>query len=375
MSEPISSERQAELQSYLDRWQAEIDHGNRAGPYDGVRLTGADVEWLAEQSGRDESGFVENLHLEGANLREADLEGAKLLGVHLERSDLFAARLVHANLFAAHLEGAVLLSADLRGVNLVAAHLEGSDLNLANLQYADLSEARLERASLSEANLEGASLESAYLDSATRLDAVALEGAKLSGVHWGGANLAAIDWSDVRVLGEELDARRRRSVDGRRKPAAERRRQFADAVRTYRVLTSVLVDQGLEADAARFSYRANVIQRKALFVERRLGSYAFSWILNSLAGYGYRPGRLLLWYIGVVGVFMGLYMLTGQVYSPHVRWDEALVLSVSSFHGRGFFPQTITLGDPFAHLAALEAVIGVFIEAGLIATLQKALFG
>ena len=67
--DPISAERQAELQGYLDRWEAETDHGTRKGPFDGVRLsdlrlTGADVSWLAEQSGRDQYGQVPNLHLE-----------------------------------------------------------------------------------------------------------------------------------------------------------------------------------------------------------------------------------------------------------------------------------------------------------------------
>jgi hypothetical protein len=79
--DPISEERQAELQGYLDRWQAETDHGERRGPFDkspgelGVSLTGADVAWLADQSGRDRNGGVPNLHLEGARLNEAHLAG------------------------------------------------------------------------------------------------------------------------------------------------------------------------------------------------------------------------------------------------------------------------------------------------------------
>jgi hypothetical protein len=69
--DPISEERQAELQGYLDRWQAETDHGERKGPFHkqpgqhmGITLCGADVSWLAEQSGRGEYGAVPNLHLE-----------------------------------------------------------------------------------------------------------------------------------------------------------------------------------------------------------------------------------------------------------------------------------------------------------------------
>ena len=45
-----------------------------------------------------------------------------------------------------------------------------------------------------------------------------------------------------------------------------------------------------------------------------------------------------------------------------VSWDEALVLSISSFHGRGFFTSGISLGDTLARLAAGEAIT----QAGLV---------
>ncbi len=56
---------------------------------------------------------------------------------------------------------------------------------------------------------------------------------------------------------------------------------------------------------------------------------------------------------------------------PALHWYEALVLSLSSFHGRGFFPSQIGLGDPLAIVAAFEAVIGLFIELILIATFSN----
>lgn len=39
----ISPERQAELERRLHVWEQEVDHGEREGPFDGVKLTGADV--------------------------------------------------------------------------------------------------------------------------------------------------------------------------------------------------------------------------------------------------------------------------------------------------------------------------------------------
>jgi hypothetical protein len=59
----------------------------------------------------------------------------------------------------------------------------------------------------------------------------------------------------------------------------------------------------------------------------------------------------------------------------HLRWWEALVVSLGSFHGRGFFPATVTLGGPLAALGMVEAVIGLFIELIFIATFTRRFLG
>jgi hypothetical protein len=48
----------------------------------------------------------------------------------------------------------------------------------------------------------------------------------------------------------------------------------------------------------------------------------------------------LIAYLVIIFGFMRLYLLIAQVTAPHLSWDEALVLSVSSFQGRGFFSTT-----------------------------------
>jgi hypothetical protein len=106
--DPISSERQAELQGYLDRWQAETDYGDRKGPFAQVRLTGADVYWLAKRSRRNRRGRLSQLHLEGADLCGAHLEKADLRGAVLDGADLRDACLDAADLRDARLEGVVL---------------------------------------------------------------------------------------------------------------------------------------------------------------------------------------------------------------------------------------------------------------------------
>jgi hypothetical protein len=97
-----------------------------------------------------------------------------------------------------------------------------------------------------------------------------------------------------------------------------------------------------------------------------------------LAGYGYRPGRSIIAYLFVISAFAFCYyalthILHAQPYP--LAWYEALVLSVSSFHGRGFFQPVQSLGDPVAILASIEAVFGLLIEISFIATFTQRFFG
>jgi hypothetical protein len=267
--------------------------------------------------------------------------------------------------------------------DLSGARLEGANLGYARLEGADLSGARLERTNLWGARLEGAVLYEAILAGPQGI------GPKLVDVRWGDANLAVVDWSQVKMLGDDNLAQQKEDQIGDLKEKKLRLdTYYRVAVRANRQLAVALQAQGLNEEAARFAYRANVLQRKVLWFQmvepqntslrqcgRKLGAWVFSHFLNLVVGYGYRPERSFLAYLLVIFGFMGLYLLTSHFTTPHLRWDEALVLSVSSFHGRGFFTQTITLGDPYAHLAVTEAVLGLFIEVSFIATFTQRFFG
>jgi hypothetical protein len=63
--------------------------------------------------------------------------------------------------------------------------------------------------------------------------------------------------------------------------------------------------------------------------------------------------------------------VVGPAFSPL----GALVFSVTSFHGRGFFPGGIALDDPITVTAAAEAIIGLLIEISFIATFTQRFFG
>lgn len=150
---------------------------------------------------------------------------------------------------------------------------------------------------------------------------------------------------------------------------------YQAAIRANRQLATALQAQGLNEASTHFAYRAQTLQRTALWQQKKWGQYLFSAFLALLGGYGYRPRRSLIAYLIVIFGFMGLYLLNAHVATPHLRWDEALVLSISSFHGRGFFTQDVTLGDTYARLAAAEAVVGLFVEVSFIATFTKRFLG
>jgi len=68
-------------------------------------------------------------------------------------------------------------------------------------------------------------------------------------------------------------------------------------------------------------------------------------------------------------------LLAQEQYGP-LSWKGAFILSITAFHGRGFF-----LGGEFGYestvtlLAAIEAIVGLFIELSFIATFTQRFLG
>lgn len=108
---------------------------------------------------------------------------------------------------------------------------------------------------------------------------------------------------------------------------------------------------------------------------RTLEAWLFSWFLFLLAGYGYKPARSFIAYLITIASFAFTYYIlsfaTGPMFSPL----GAFVFSMTSFHGRGFFPGNhITLDNPLIVISALEALVGLIIEVTFIATLTQRFF-
>jgi hypothetical protein len=240
----------------------------------------------------------------------------------------------------------------------------------ATLEKANLQVARLGDADLREANLGGANLARISLNSETTLDGVRFIGSPpmLRGVRWNGAPLDGVDWSQISRLGDEV-------AIAKAKTRTDSVQAYSDTARTYHGLIVALEQQGLTEPARRFRIRERLMERRALQARvRTWPAFAFYWLLNLISGQGEAPERILAAYVIIIGSFTGLYWWLSHALvtsSKPLRWYEALVLSLSSFHGRGFFPSQIGLGDPLAMVAAVEAVIGLLIELILIATFSK----
>lgn len=319
-----------------------------------------------------EEAFLDGAHLEGAVLYRACLKRTWFQGAYLIAALLTAAESEHACFLGAQLEGAWLNGTNLKKATLNGASLEGAHFNGACLQEAFLFHAQLEGADLEYAQLEGAGLDYAFFDSKTNLEGITLSSAEhgtatLVDIHWGDVNVGPVDWSTVLVLGDESYAKQNEHKSSKHQNVE----RYQSTARAYRQLSVVLRNQGLNEDSARFAYRAHLMQRKVFWYQHKVWQYLGSLFLSLISGYGYRAGRCFIAYALVIGLFTTIYRVLGS----NTAWNEAVVISMTAFHGRGFFPDQFHPGDPQAMVAAVEAFVGLLIEVTFIATLTQRLFG
>lgn len=396
----------AERQAYLrQRLALLVDLEEGMYPFRDIKLGRADVEWLLahHENGRGPVDWRDpkqrdrlGIDLRGANLRGADLRGlplAHMLGglswrerdrtperrdmaaVHLEGAILSGAHLERAELYMAYLQKADLYMAHLAGASLRKAHLEGASLRKAYLIYTDEQDNKKKHVPI---KIPPADLRAVFFDNTTDLRSIVLGNeqqgfVRLADVQWGGVNLAIADWEHVKFLGDEGKARKmvREGKDTDDTYIAA----FRDAVRATRQLSVAFQGQGLNEEAARFAYRAQLLQREVLKLQKKPFAYFFSGFLDLLAGYGYKPERSIRAYLLVILTFAIIYFVLGQINGPAFSPISALVFSITSFHGRGFFPGGIPLDDPITVAAALEAIVGLTIEISFIATFTQRFFG
>jgi Pentapeptide repeats (8 copies) len=266
---------------------------------------------------------------------------------------------------------------------LFRTRFDGTSLNEAHLEGTNLMSAHLENALLNLAHLDGANLRGAFFSSGTDVEGVSISNDRdgsvvLADVRWGEVNLGAIPWRTMSRLGDERVARL--GAPGITAPKSRHARLGARmlAVRAYRQLAAALRIQGLNEDADRYAYRAQTVQRHVLLREGKAGQWAFSLLLWTLAGYGYRLRRIFVAYILTLVVFAGIYYSLGlpntaSASSP-VALGDAFLVSLTAIHGRVFLEQ---LGQYSvqAWVAAVESVVGIVIEGVFVAMLVQRFFG
>ncbi len=407
----ILPKRKVWLEGRLQAWKSEADHGKKRGPFAGDSLNGADVYWLAARSlaaSADEAAIadwktsektlstfhgVPELHLEGALLGGADLQAVDLEGAHLE-------------------------GADLHGAHLQGRRYMGTDKDKVDLEFIRRAMKRRDSEVEVPDVFPPADLHRAFFDRATQFQDATLGNADLGYVavadtRWGEVNLAVVDWPESPILGDEVAAQKWKPTPFQpdpndKRPVRQQRRDWSSkrqakrlglyraAARAYRQLATVLRTQGMNDEADRFAYRANLLQRAVFVRQRAWGRAFFSGLLDLVAGYGYRPRRSVVTYALTITIFAvldwcvtndvslthGLFThaitLLGMTPPPasheHLQGYEAVVVSMTSFHGRGFFQPIQSPGDRVAILAALEAAVGLLIEITFIATFTQRFF-
>lgn len=369
-------------------------------PFKNLKLSRADIEWLlaTHENGRGPVDWSDTSQRgrEGIDVRGTDLSGvdlsrlplARMIGgvgiipnrtINTHQRKEAAVTLDGANLRQVHLEGAMLYSAQMRDAGLTRAFLqeaearwasmEGSRMRGVHLEGANLRGAHLEGCTLSEAYLNGTDLRSVFFDSASSLDTLGTKNATalVSRVRWGGVDLTRIDWSQVVMLEDERSAKKQTDRD-------LHLARLHEAVRAYRNLAIELREQGLDDEAARFTYRAQVLQRKTRWRQREFGRWFFSMFLALLTGYGYHMWRILVAYLLVVSLCALAYFIIGMYHSPHLTLIQAFLESITAFHGRVFY-ELFTPDTPQIWVTAFEAIAGLVLESVFIAMLTQRFFG
>jgi len=367
-----------------------------AASFNSANLSGARITKSAFDAASFNSANLSGARITNSPFNNADLSNADLSRVSITESTFDAASFSLADLSGVFITESPFNKADLRFADLSGIFINKGIFNNADLTMADLSGARIGDSTFNDADLTGAKVCGAILvadfsgvdmtqvrmDSATMLGGTNNEGdafqlnaqSCLLDVAWNGAILANVRWDQLPRLGDEAAIKAATS-------RTERVGALRGTARAYRGLAKALQAQGLTIPALKYRAREQQLERRAQLYSFAIGPWLFSWLLNLVSGYGDNPGRALGCYLAVVGTFTGAYWaLTNQVLggiqsnSAHLAWYEALVLSISSFHGRGFFPATLSLGDPIALVAAAEAIIGLFIELVFIATFTQRFF-
>lgn len=331
---------------------------------------------------------MEKVALDYSSLEGADLTSANARGASLQRVNLAFAKCIGADFSNARLQGANLAFAKCMGADFSNARMREAVFSGADCGGANFSNARLIGADLRQADLRGA-----LFSVDTSLAGAQFAGAQLHGIQWRGVDLSETDLRNVKKIRDEAEAKK-----AKRHEKPERYRQAAEA---YGALSTALRQCGLARESVDLHYRSMLMDQRAsefefktrlLFLAprgsgflRRVRRFLTSpahllrWIgtllLGAIAGYGDKPWRALISYAIVVTAFAAGYFAVSTPTNHPLGVIGSLVLSLTSFHGRGFNSINVAIQSPVAEISALEAMMGAFIELLFVAAFTRRFLG
>ncbi len=251
-------------------------------------------------------------------------------------------------------DGASFRGAALEGASLVGTSLVGIRLNRARFDYRS-------------------SLERTRLFTIVDGDGVVIKTCPpwLGDVRWNGVQVTGVeDWGSAKEvgLGDDPDV-----MPVESEPAVSesvnadiRADALNAAIRAHRQVGALLDGQGMREVAQDLDFRASQLARRQ---QKGVGNVILWWALDRLTGYGYRPGRVLITYGVVVASFALLYGWTGTT-----SWENAAFASLLAFHGCGISASDVVVGRLDVILPSIEAALGLFVEALVVAVIIRRLF-
>ncbi len=369
--------------------------------FDGAVLTASRVEEAALDGCSFRDAVLPHVNLRGASLQSCDLTGAVLSGAWLESAALSRSRLAGANLTGAYLARAFLNEAILDGEtrlnDVILADSEGWGPHLVDVQWGDANLSAVDwnlvrhigeerRISLKSWRSQNDRLARALdrvdaCSTATRANRQVSTALRAQGLSEAANRFAY----RARVL-EFHNCQRRRGIVqlADRHPRDGSGAAAGAAVR----IDGEVVDQ-LRADGTwpdeppalhrrpRHRWSADGLDSRLVIGVRKSTRYVrkqgarFAWyLLDLIAGYGYRPLRCAVAYVLVVGGFAAVYMLQAHNWN----FGTALITSIYSFHGRGLGSGSSSITTGVRGISAAEAITGLLLEITFIATLTQRIF-
>ncbi len=392
--------------------QNELDnayqHNMGAGkpPYSDVIIrTRGELEWIIQRRGWTGKEDFPEKGTEQIDFRSINCTGVNLSSTKDTLLRIRGACFTEANLDGVNFSGSEVTWADFSGATMKRALLRETNFSATNftstnLESSDLFSAILNGANFTQANLANVNLQQARINQDTCFLYTTTTLTKVAEMRWNNAPMNLSGWLyesgydplDVKFpvpstskilrkdkwrLGDQDELYFRSLSSGKRRAHALRQ-----VSRAYAALAATLRNQNYSTASSEYRLRALQLERRALQAEGAILSRALLKMLDMISGHGEKPGRILLSYLFIVVGFLLLYLgidtqweYTRIISNPSQILD-ALVYSLTSFHGRGFFPggSTLTAHDPQIVLAAIEAVVGLFIEITLIATITRRFF-